>query len=343
MNSELPKQTILVVDDAPENLDVVKGLLTPEYTVKAAINGKITLKIAETQLPDLILLDVMMPEMDGFEVCRRLKANPKTRKIPIIFLTTKDQITDEAKGFEMGALDYITKPISPPILKARVKTQLFLHDQSHALEVKVHERTKELWRTRLEVIRRLGRAAEFRDNETGMHIFRVSYSCLRLAQETGLCEEDTEMIFHAAPMHDVGKIGIHDNILLKPGKLNTEEFEIMKTHTTIGGQILGGDNSRLMNVARSVALTHHEYWDGSGYPNDLKGEKIPIEGRITAICDVFDALTSVRPYKKAWQVEEAVTYINENAGKQFDPKLVPLFNDILPDLIEIKKKYADKD
>jgi len=343
MPDQLTKQTILAVDDAPDNLDIVKGTLTPQYIVKAATSGKIALKVAQDQMPDLILLDVMMPEMDGYEVCRRLKANPRTKAIPIIFLTAKDLAMDEAKGLALGALDYIAKPICPEILTARVTTQLSLQNQNHALEEKVQERTKELRKTRLAVIRGLGRAAEFRDNETGMHIIRVSYSCRRLAQEAGLNDEDAEMLFNAAPMHDVGKIGIPDNILLKPGKLDVDEFEVMKTHTTIGGQILEGDDSVLMKTARSVALTHHEYWDGSGYPNGLKGNEIPIEGRILAVCDVFDALTSVRPYKKAWPVEDAMAFLNERSGIQFDPELIRLFENILPEIVEIKLKYADTD
>jgi len=336
------KQTILVVDDTPENIDVLSGVLRPAYKVKAALNGEKALSIARGDpRPDMILLDIMMPGMDGYEVCRRLKADPLTAKVPVIFITAKSEVEDERRGFELGAVDYITKPISPPIVQARVRTHLALYDQNRELERKVAERTAELNETRLEVIRRLGRAAEFKDNETGLHVIRMSHYSRLIAEALNVGDAWTELLFNAAPMHDIGKIGIPDHILLKPGKLDDGEWVIMRKHPEFGAAIIGEHASDLMKLSKEVALTHHEKWDGSGYPKGLAGERIPISGRIVAIADVFDALTSERPYKKAWSVEDALKVIDEGAGKHFDPDLVPLFHDVLPEALRIKEQYAE--
>lgn len=332
---------ILIVDDKPENLTIMNEILYDEYKVKATTNPEIALKIAATpKLPDIILLDIMMPVMDGYEVCRRLKSNHVTKNIPVIFVTSKNHEIDETKGFELGAVDYITKPISPSIVKARVKTHLALYNQQVMLEEKVKERTAELNRTRLEIIQRLGSAAEYKDNETGMHIMRMSHYCQLISLAYGLSDEEAEIILNASPMHDVGKIGIPDNILLKPGKLNKEEWGIMTKHTIYGANMLGEDSSELMTQARLCALTHHEKWNGEGYPNGLKGEGIPLIGRIAAIADVFDALTSERPYKKAWSDEEAFQYIENEIGKHFDPKLASIFLENKIEIIKIKRRYS---
>lgn len=334
--------TLLVVDDTPENIDVLKGLLGSDYKIKAAINGEKALKIAASdQPPDLILLDIMMPGMDGYEVCRHLKAEPKTAPIPVIFLTAKAETADEEAGFLLGAVDYITKPISPPIVKARVATQLALFNQSRALEAKVQERTAMLEKTRLQVIQRLGRAAEFKDNETGLHVIRMSHYSGLLAEAAGWAEAEVQLLLSAAPMHDIGKIGIPDAVLTKPAKLDDQEWETMRKHPSIGAEILGEEDSALMRLAHQVALTHHEKWDGSGYPTGISGENIPQAGRIVAIADVFDALTCVRPYKKAWTTEDAINLLQAEAGKHFDPQLVSLFVSILPQVESIRKQYAE--
>ena len=340
--SDSPKATILVVDDTPENIDVLTGILRQDYKIKAALNGHVALKIANgPQKPDLILLDVMMPEIDGHQVCRELKKNPDTAKIPVIFVTAKTEITDEQEGFELGAVDYITKPVSPPIVKARVKTQLSLFDQAKHLEKLVQQRTKELNDTRVEIIRRLGRAAEFKDNETGTHVIRMSWFCRFLAEQAGKEEDWCELLYNAAPMHDIGKIGIPDRVLLKPGKLDSEEWQIMQRHSEYGAEIIGDHPSPLLQLAKEVAIYHHEKWDGSGYPNGLVGEEIPISARIVAIADVFDALTSERPYKKAWSESDAIGLLQKEAGSHFDPDLVPKFIECLPRVREIQLKYRD--
>ena len=342
MNETGPKQIILVVDDVPENIEILDGILRSQYTVKAALSGEKALKIAmQIDAPDLILLDIMMPDMDGYEVCKQLKAQICTRNIPVIFVTAMGEIENEARGFELGAVDYIIKPVSPAIVRARVRTHLALYDQNRVLEQKVKERTSELHATRLEIIRRLGRAAEYKDNETGLHVIRMSHYCRLIAQNSGMKEDDVELLFNAAPMHDVGKIGIPDHILRKPGKLDPEEWEIMKQHAEIGTRIIGQHSSELLETARILALTHHEKWNGTGYPRQLRGEQIPITGRIVAIADVFDALTSVRPYKAAWPVEKAVALIKNERGEHFDPNVVDCFLNVLSEILKIKEKYAE--
>lgn len=341
--SVLPSShTVLIIDDTPDNIDVIAGILRPFYRIKAALNGERGLAIAAAQpVPDIILLDVMMPDMDGYEVLRRLQADPLTRAIPVIIISALAEQEDEYRGLELGAVDYITKPVGPRIVEARIRTHLALHRQSVELERKVQERTEELHRTRLEVIRRLGRAAEFRDNETGFHVIRMSHHARLLALAANCGEDWTDLLFNAAPMHDVGKIGIPDRILLKPGRLDLTEWEIMKTHSVIGAEIIGEDQSELMRLSRIIAHSHHEKWDGSGYPEGLSGEEIPLAARIVAIADVFDALTSERPYKRAWSVEEASDYIQRESGKHLDPRLVDLFQEVLPDMLKIMAMYRD--
>ncbi len=341
MGDSLASQVILVVDDAPENIDVLTVVLSKNYRVKAAPNGVKALKVAFSSVPDLILLDVMMPGMDGYEVCRRLKDDPRTKNIPIIFVTAKGEVEDETHGFEQGAVDYITKPISPPIVRARVHTQLALHDQNRVLEEKVNQRTAELNETRSEIIKRLGRAAEFKDNETGMHVIRMSHYSQIIAKAIGMDDVEADLLLNSAPMHDIGKIGIPDNVLLKPGKLDTDEWILMKKHPEFGANIIGEHESELLKMAHTVALTHHEKWNGQGYPNGLSAEEIPLVGRIVAIADVFDALTTKRPYKDAWPVEKAADLIKEEAGQHFDPTLVHAFLQSWPEILAIKEKYAE--
>jgi putative two-component system response regulator len=335
-------RTILVVDDTVENIDVLSGVLRKKYKIKVALNGEKALKIVNADPKiSMILLDIMMPGIDGYEVCRQLKQNPLTAPIPVIFITAMCQEEDERVGLELGAVDYITKPFSPSIVEARVRTHLALYDQNLALEHLVKVRTAELLETRLQIVHRLGRAAEFRDNETGLHVIRMSHYARLIAKELDYGETWTELIFNAAPMHDIGKIGIPDKILLKKGPLTDEEWSIMRKHPEYGVEIIGDNSSDILMTAKEIALTHHEKWDGSGYPRMLKGEEIPISGRIIAIADVFDALTTKRPYKEAWSVEDAVKLMNDHSGSHFDPNLISLFNKVLPSILEIKQKYDE--
>jgi len=335
------KPTILVVDDVPENIDILTGILKDDYRVRAATNGPSALSLVKKMPPDLILLDVMMPGMDGFEVCRELKADLASRKIPVIFVTAMGEVEDESRGFAVGCVDYITKPVSPPIVKHRIKTHLALYDQNRGLETQVQERTVELEQTRLQVIHRLGRASEYRDNETGMHVIRMSHYAYSIGLAAGLSRDEAALLLNAAPMHDVGKIGIPDSILIKPAKLTPDEWSLMRRHCEFGASIIGDYAHPLFQSSRSIALTHHEKWNGEGYPNGLKGEQIPLFGRIVALADVFDALTNKRPYKEAWSVEASLGWISSQRGEHFDPELTDLFLSIVPDIMKFMEKYAE--
>ncbi len=333
---------ILIIDDTTDNLFLAASILKDIYAVRVANSGHRGLQLANTTpLPDLILLDIMMPLMDGYEVCRQLKANPTTREIPVVFLTAISDGDNEYKWFELGAVDYITKPIHPSVLQARVRTQLTLYHNRRILEQQVAERTSDLEQSRRQVIIRLGRAAEFKDNETGNHVIRMSQYVRLIAQAKGMDERFIELLCSASPMHDIGKIGIPDSILRKPGKLEPDELKIMREHPVIGAEIIGHHKDELLQMAHIVAIAHHEKWDGSGYPYHIKGEEIPLAARIVAIADVFDALTSVRPYKAAWPVERAVRTILDDAGKHFDPNWMKPFQDALPEMLLIQEKYSD--
>ena len=320
---------ILVVDDEPVNLQVLRQVLQPDWRLLFATDGARALELARSQQPALILLDVMMPGMDGYAVCAALKADPATAHVPVIFVTALGDVQDETRGFDAGCVDYITKPISAPVVRARVRTHLSL------------VRMQELEETRLQIVQRLGRAAEYKDNETGMHVIRMSHYAHRLALAAGCDAAWAHDLLSAAPMHDVGKIGVRDAILQKPGKLDDNEWTAMRQHPQFGAEIIGEHPSRMLRLARSVALCHHEKWDGSGYPQGLAGEAIPLEARIVALADVFDALTSDRPYKKAWPAEQAIAHMQEQAGRHFDPALVALFTPLLPRLLDIRERWAD--
>ncbi|QBF81469.1 response regulator [Shewanella maritima] len=338
----MTKHTILIVDDVADNIHLLTDVLGDEYTIKASLNGTTALKICQQpSKPDLILLDVMMPEVDGHEVCRKLKADPTTKSIPIIFITANSEVSDETLGLSLGAVDYITKPISPAIVKSRVRTHLALYDQTRVLNKKVLERTKALTQTQTKIIERLGKAAEYKDNETGMHVIRMSHYAHILAIASGMDALEADLLKQAAPMHDIGKIGIPDHILCKPGRLTDDERVEMQKHAEIGADIIGDDDSELLKLAKTVAISHHEKWDGSGYPNGLSGNDIPLCARIVAIADVFDALTSERPYKKPWSIEQATVFLQEQSGKHFDPYLVPLFLNNLEEVIAIKSTFKD--
>ena len=342
------KYTLLVVDDAPENIDVLRAILSDDYIVKATTSGQMAMKIVAAQPPDLILLDVVMPGMSGHDVCRQLKANEASRDIPIIFVTARSDVADEALGFELGSADYITKPFSPSTVRARVRAHLALADQHYSLQGLVAERTSELMlsnqkleQTYLTMIRQLGKAADYRDNETGLHVARVGNFSRLLGLASGMDESRAELLMYASMMHDIGKIGVPDHILLKPAKLTDEEFEVIKKHPKIGAEIIGDHDAEVLQMAKEVALTHHEKWNGKGYPHGLSGSDIPLVGRIVAIVDVFDALTCVRPYKTAWPVEKALELIANEAGQHFDPELVGLF---LNEEVEVRRiviEYRD--
>ncbi|MEZ9819954.1 HD domain-containing phosphohydrolase [Shewanella sp. 10N.286.45.A1] len=337
----MDKATILVVDDTPENIDILVGILSSDYKIRVAIDGPKALALAQKSTPDIILLDVMMPGMNGYEVCERLKQDQLTCHIPVIFVTALAETSDETQGFALGAVDYITKPVSAPVVQARVKTHLALYDQKRLLEQQVKERTKELEETRFEIIRRLGRAAEYKDNETGLHVVRMSRYARLLAIQSGLPDKYCELIYNAAPMHDIGKIGTPDSILKKPTKLDEPEWDEMQRHAEIGAEIIGDHQDPLLEMARRIALSHHEKWDGSGYPYGKSGQDIPIEGRIVAIADVFDALTSIRPYKKAWTVADTMALIDSESGKHFDPELVEHFKQIVDEVTKIRDKHHE--
>ncbi len=336
------KQTVLIVDDQPDCIDLIKNSLEQDYEITAALSGRRAIKIAANHpKPDIILLDVMMPDMDGYAVCRELKNNPLTSNIPIIFVTVRNEADAEELAFNAGAVDFITKPVSPPVVKARIKTQLALYRQSQEFRMIAQLRTRELEETRLQIIRNLGRAAEFKDNETGMHVIRMSHFSRLLAKAAGANQDWVELIYSAAPMHDIGKIGIPDHILLKTGKLTADEWDIMKRHPVIGADIIGIHDSPLLKMAREIAMYHHEKWDGSGYPEQLKGEAIPLSARIVAIADVFDALTTARPYKQAWHIDDAFSYLQSEAGRHFQPELVETFLNQRDDILSIQKTYAE--
>lgn len=329
MNQPNTRPLILAVDDEASNLQLLRQILQDHYRLLFAKDGARALELARQEQPDLVLLDVMMPGMSGYEVCAALKAHPATASVPVIFVTALTETADEIEGFEAGAVDYITKPVSPPVVRARVRTHLSL------------VRMEALRASRLEIVQRLGLAAEYKDNETGLHVIRMSHFSRVLGIAAGMNELEADDLLHAAPMHDVGKIGIPDRILQKPGPLDAEEWKIMQSHVTIGAEIIGEHASGMLALARKIALTHHEKYDGSGYPNGLAGEAIPLVGRIVAIADVFDALTSVRPYKKAWTEDDAIAFLHDQKGRHFDPHLVDLFATRLPAIREIRTRWAE--
>lgn len=336
---KISKPSILVVDDFPNNIDVIKSILHQDYRILAATSGELALKILSKQQVDLILLDVMMPKMDGYEVCRRLKSRQDTCDIPVIFVTALNDTENEEKGFETGAVDFISKPVVPAIVKARVRTHITLADQQSACARLVQQRTKELEESRFSAISMLGAAGHYNDSDTGVHIWRMADYAAALARVAQWTVEKVDLLRLAAPMHDMGKIGIDDRILKAPRLLTQEEMEIMKGHARIGHSILSQSESPVFQLAAEVALYHHEKWNGDGYPQNLCGEDIPQSARIVAMADVFDALTMERPYKKAWSVEEAFAMIKREAGEHFDPGLVDLFVGIENEVLEIKQRW----
>lgn len=340
---------ILLVDDEPANIVLLEEVLDAAgfTAVRGTTDAQQVVGIYESWQPDLVVLDIHMQPLDGFQIMTELKAIEQDY-LPILVLTGDTSRDVRQRALETGARDFLNKPFSTVEALARIRNMLevrLLHRElrmhNAMLEARVRERTQELHETRMEIIRRLGRAVEYRDNATGLHVIRMSYFAESLARACGLSERKCDLILHASPMHDIGKIGIPDRILLKPSSLNMEEWEVMRSHTTIGAEMLAGNNSELMQTAYTCALTHHEKWDGSGYPHGLRHEDIPLVGRITAICDVFDALTSTRPYKQPWSVEEAVEEIAKRSGSHFDPVLVSRFLEIFPEIQTIQQRYAE--
>ncbi len=341
---------ILVVDDVESNVLLLQNLLRQQgyANVHATTDPKVVATMHETEPFELILLDLQMPECDGFAVMEQLQSGLKGDFLPVVVVTAYSDTENRLKALGQGARDYITKPFIVAEVIHRIRNYLEVRmlyrerqRQAKILEQKVRERTRELSETQKEILRRLALAGEYRDNVTGNHVSRVSHTCKALAVAAGLTDDVAEMIFHASPMHDIGKIGVPDRILLKPGRLDPEEMTIMRRHAEIGAMMLGGHPAPILLLAHSIALHHHEKWDGSGYPNGVTGEAIPIEARIVAICDVFDALTSARPYKRAWTIEAAVAHLREQSGSHFDPRLVEVFVTILPEILEIRRGFAD--
>jgi putative two-component system response regulator len=342
-----PYRTILIVDDSPENLTILGELLQPHYQVRAATSGEKALRIAgSAPRPDLILLDVMMPGMDGYQVFERLRANPATRDIPVIFVTAMDSTEAEMHGLEVGAADYITKPIAPPVVLARIRTQLelkqahdWLRDQNAYLESEIAKRMAENELIQEVAIRALAHLAETRDPETGNHILRTQSYVRLLALElrahpgfaTLLNERYIKLLARSAPLHDIGKVGIPDAILQKPGPLTASEWEIMKTHARLGSEAIelaerdADETVEFLSLAKEIARWHHEKWDGTGYPDGLSGAAIPVSARIMALADVFDALISRRVYKQPLSYEEARDIIATGRGRHFDPDMVDIF------------------
>ncbi len=352
------KKRILIVDDMPSNIKILNDILRQDYAVSVATTGGEALDIVRGPArPDLILLDIMMPEMDGYEVCRRLKEDPETKGIPVLFVTAMGDVEDETRGLELGGVDYITKPVSPPIVRARVNNHIRLKLHQDHLEELVWARTRELAVTQEATIRSLASLAETRDNETGGHILRTQHYVRALADHLRsrgkfvdlLNDNYIDLLFQSAPLHDVGKVGVPDAILLKPGKLTDEEFAEMKKHTTLGRDAIqraedrleGNTEASFLRLAREIAYTHHEKWDGSGYPQGLAAEEIPVSGRLMAVADVYDALVTRRVYKPAFPHQRSVAIIEDGLGFHFDPDMCRGFLEIESVFRDIALEFAD--
>lgn len=357
------KSVILVVDDIPDNLALASALLKREYTVKLATNGEAALKIAQTEPPDLILLDVMMPGMDGYETCARLKADRVLRQIPVIFLTAMGEVEDEERGFSLGAVDYIVKPLTPSLLLARVKTQLALkhiqdqlEERNAYLEAEIVRRIEEVNQLQEVAIHAMASLAETRDHETGAHIQRTSNYVKELGEHMRkknvyadiLTLENILLMTKSAPLHDIGKMGIPEAILWKPGKLSPEEFNVMKRHSYFGYRAIAkaekllGSSESFLRFAKEMAHSHHERWDGGGYPSGLAGTDIPVSARLMALADVYDALISRRVYKAPISHDVALTMIEAETGKHFDPDVVAAFLELEDRFRLIAETYRDE-
>lgn len=341
---------VLIVDDNAVNIVIVEKILRQDgfNNIYSTTDAKSVRDLYREHDFDAILLDVHMPEMNGFDVMAELQADNPDDYLPILMLTADHTPETRHLSLSSGAKDFISKPFERVEVLFRVRNIVevrMLHKEvlsaKDVLEDKVRERTQQLYEAQIKLIECLGKAAEYRDNETGMHVVRMSQSSALLARQMGLSAEECEIILHASPMHDIGKIAIPDSVLLKPGKLEGKEWRTMQSHAEVGAQILASYDSKLMEVASIIARTHHERWDGKGYPEGLQGEEIPLYTRIVTVCDVFDALTSTRPYKVAWPVAKALGYLKDNSGSQFDPKVVNEFIAIIDQVLEIRQQYPD--
>lgn len=360
--AEAKRATILVVDDTPSNITLLNSLLRETYRVKLANSGAKALQLASVEAPDLILLDIMMPEMDGFEVCRQLQAMPATKHVPVIFLTAKTQPEDEEMGLSLGAVDFIHKPISPPLVAARIKAHLqvkawrdHLQDHNVRLQREVELRLTEINHLQDAAINVMASLAEFRDDCSGKHSRRtqeyMQILARQMAREPAYAEVLTAgqilLISKSAPLHDVGKIAVPDHILLKPGQLSGEEFALMQTHAQRGYDILCragehmGEHGHYLQIAKQIAHSHHEKWDGSGYPFGLRGDEIPLPAQMMALVDVFDALTTRRPYKKAWPIADACNFISTQRGSHFAPAVVDAFLQVQPEFARVASLFVD--
>ncbi len=339
---------ILIIDDQKLHSFFLKEILQQQgyKNILCLMDPLKAVGTSHEFIPDLIILDILMPQLDGFQVMQQLHGFRREHYLPILAISADKSSNIRMRALESGATDFLHKPFESIEIVVKIRNMIelrILHNQissqNKILEFKVNERTKELRFTQYDIIRRLAQAAEFRDGDTGIHILRMSQYAKVLGEALGLSPVECDLLHHASPLHDVGKIGIPDSILLKPGKLTEEEFEVMKTHTTIGAKILAGSDSPVMKIAEVIALTHHERWDGKGYPYGIKMDEIPFMGQICSICDVFDALTSPRPYKKAWSIAEAVEEIKRMRNLNFNPLIVDRFMNILTEIKSIQKKY----
>ena len=339
MNEQDKNWRILVVDDEPNNLQLLRQVLKDQYSISFASNGKEALEVATKVKPDLILLDVMMPELDGFQTCRLLKSSDETAHIPVIFATAKTEEVDEKTGFDVGAVDYITKPISAVTVQARVATHLALNDQKKAFQIQLQQRTAELAESQKAAIHMLGHAGHHNDADAGMHIWRMAAYAGALARKYGWSVARSKQLEFAAPMHDTGKIGVSDGILKKEGPLDDKETDLLQRHSQIGHDILSKSKTPLFQMAAEIALNHHEKWDGSGYPNGLSGSNIPESARIVAIVDAFDELTTRRPNKEPMPFADAMDTVEKGAGENFDPQMVQCFLSIRDEILGLKDKW----
>jgi len=344
--------SILIVDDIAENIQIALNILKDEqqYILSYSLGSKEALELIRTNQFDMILLDIMMPEMDGYEVCQKLKEIESYKDVPVIFLTAKDDIDSISKAFEVGGVDYINKPFHPKELLARVKTHLQLYRSKHILKqnnlsltISLNEQKqkliKEIEDGQKEMLFLLAEVIESYSLETGFHIRRVAEISKLLAHfHPKISQDEEEMIYFASSIHDIGKVAIPQHILTKPGTLDEEEYDIIKRHTTVGHEILKHSSKQMLKIADVIAYEHHEKWDGSGYPRGLKGEDIHLFGRIVALADVFDAITHKRSYKEAWDMPKAIDYVIEQRGSHFDPQIVDIFLDNLDEFIKIAKK-----
>ncbi|WP_462322885.1 response regulator [Halochromatium sp.] len=327
----MPQARLLIVDDEPANLAIMRQILEPSYALLYARGGSDAIALAKRHHPDLVLLDIQMPDLDGYSVRRTLKADAGTQFIPVIFVTTLSELGNEEQGFAVGGVDYLVKPVSAEIVHARVRTHLSL------------VQAKQLQQAYQDALNMLARAGHYNDSDTGLHIWRMAAYAACLAEAAGWSKPQSEMLRLAAPMHDTGKIGIPDAILRKPGRLDADEWVIMRTHSQIGHEILSRSEAPIFKIAAEIAYCHHENWDGSGYPRGLVGEAIPESARIVAVADVFDALTMKRPYKEAWPIEHAIDIMSDLRGSKLEPRLFDWFVEILPRIRAIKAQWDQRD